>query len=334
MMLAACASSPLGDASDGSTEQCAEAENICIGLVVESGTVNDGAFHAAAWAGVQEAAQATDAIAEYLESTDAATYAANINDFAERGFDVIVTTGVGDPQATRDAAASFPDSHFIGVSQDMVGAPANATGLIFQDDQAGYAAGYLAGLMTKTGVVGAVLGSEDVTPLKRFGEGYRLGVLAARPDATVLMDYNNTNSDSFNDPSWGEATARRQIELGADIVFGAGGTTGIGALVAVAAEPGAGTTVLCIGIDVDQYASVPEARPCLLTSAEKKITQGVSEVAKQVIQGSTIPSNVVGQTGLAPYHDLDDTVPADVKQRVDAVIAGLRNNEISTGVNF
>jgi basic membrane protein A len=326
LSIVACSASSVNDAQD--TTQCADAKSVCIGLVIESGSVDDGAFHAAAWDGVQEAALTAGATAEFLESTDPLTYAQNIQDFAERGFDVIVTTGVSAPLITRDAALRYPESHFIGVSQDMSNGPENATGLVFRDDQAGYAAGYLAGLMTKTGVVGAVLGSEEVVPLKRFGEGYRLGVLDARPDATVLMNYNNANPDSFNDPAWGGATARQQIAQGADIIFGAGGTTGIGAMVAVAELPGAGSSLYCIGIDVDQYESVPEARPCLLTSAEKKIAQGISEITKLVIEGSQVPSNFLGETGLAPYHDLDDRVSEDVKQRVEGVIQKLRDGRL------
>lgn len=316
------------------TSSCADPDTFCIGLALESGIVDDGAFNAAAWQGVQEAAAAVGGVAEYLESTDASPYASNLDDFGARGFDVVVAPGVGQPETTIEAANAHPNTRYIAISQDMADGPANATGLLFRDDEAGYAAGYLAGLMTKTGTVGAVLGSEEVIPLKRFGEGYRRGVLAARPDANVIMSYNNESADSFNDPGWGAAAAAGQVADGADIVFGAGGTTGIGALEAVAQSPVAGTAMFCIGIDVDQYETVQGARPCLLTSAEKKIAIGVRDLISEIHAGSVLGQNVEGEIGLAPYRDKEAQVPEDVKQKVSAVITGLIDGSISTGVTF
>jgi basic membrane protein A len=332
-----------GCSSDINSEAagCDDPETFCIGLALESGVVDDGAFNAAAWQGVQEAAAATGGIAEYLEASDASSYAANLDDFGARGFDVVVATGVGQPEATIAAAEAHPGTRYIGLSQDMSDGPANTTGLIFRDDEAGYAAGFLAGLMTKSGTVGAVLGSESVVPLKRFGEGYRLGALAARPDATVIMSYNNESADSFNDPAWGAKATNELIDRGADVVFGAGGTTGIAALETVASAPGAGVSLFCIGIDVDQYETVPKARPCLLSSAEKKIGRGVSELIAQIhaggvggAAGGAAGRNVEGAIGLAPYHDVASQVPDAVKRQVDAVVAGLIDGSINTGVDF
>lgn len=333
LVIAGCSSQ--STTSEGeSSRSCADPSEFCIGLVLEAGVLDDGAFNAAAWQGVQEAATATGGVAEYAESTDPSSYAANLTGFAERGFDVVVASAVGQPQATIDAAIAHPDSAFVGISQDMTDGPANTTGLVFRDDEAGYAAGYLAGLMTKTGVVGAVLGSEEIIPLRRFGEGFRLGTLAARPDATVIMSYNNDSSDSFNDPAWGEAAAAEQLAQRADIIFGAGGTTGIAALKTVASAPGSGTTLFCIGIDVDQYQTVPEARPCLLSSAEKLIAAGLAEVITAIHGGAMFDRNVEGDVGLAPYYDLESQVPATVHEQVDTVIQGLIDGSVTTGVDF
>lgn len=329
-----CSSSSESASTAADSLSCAETETFCIGLVLEAGVIDDGAFNAAAWEGVQEAAAATGGVAEYLASTDSASYAANLNEFGTLGFDVVVASGVGQPEATIEAATAHPDTRYIGISQDMTDGPANATGLLFRDDEAGYAAGYLAGLMTKTGTVGAVLGPEEVIPLKRFGEGYRLGALAARPDATVIMSYNNDSSDGFNDPEWGAATAAQQIADGADVVFGAGGTTGIAALETVAQLPGAGTSLFCIGIDVDQYETVPNARPCLLSSAEKLIANGLSDLIIAIHAGESRARNVEGEIGLAPYHDVEGQVPDSVKEQITAVVTGLVDGSIDPGVTL
>lgn len=325
---------PTSGSGTSDSASCTAPGAFCIGLAIETGVVDDGAFNAAAWRGVQEAAVATGGVAEYLEPAEGMSYAAMLDDFGARDFDVVVATGVSQSETTVDAATSHPDTQFIGISQDMTNGPTNATGLLFRDDEAGYAVGYLAGLMSQTGTVAAVLGSESVIPLKRFGEGYRQGALAARPDVKVFMSYNNDSADSFNDPEWGQSTAAQQLVDGADVIFGAGGSTGIAALEAVAASPGAGTSLFCIGIDVDQYYTVPEARPCLLSSAEKRISAGVRDLIVQIHSGEKPEQNVEGAVGLAPFHDLASQVPDAVKVKVDAVVAGLDEGSIDTGVNF
>lgn len=340
LLLAGCSSPTPSESSSasGSTapdaSACASPDEFCVGLVLEGGVVDDGAFNAAAWEGVREAAEATDGVATYLESADAESYAANLDDLGSRGYDVVVASGVSQPDATITAATAHPQTRYIGISQDMSDGPANATGLVFRDDEAGYLAGYLAGLMTQTGTVGAVLGSESVLPLKRFGEGYRLGALAARPDTTVIMSYNNDSADSFNDPEWGASAAADQIAAGADIVFGAGGTTGIAALETTAQSPGAGTTLFCIGIDVDQYETVPQARPCLLTSAEKLIAEGVSSLVIAIHAGESTGQDVEGEVALAPYHDMESQVPESVRAKMDEIEIGLADGSITTGVTF
>ena len=148
------------------------------------------------------------------------------------------------------------------------------------------------------------------------------------------MSYNNDSTDGFNDPEWGASAAAQQIADGADVVFGAGGTTGIAALETVAQLPGAGTSLFCIGIDVDQYETVPNARPCLLSSAEKLIANGLSDLIIAIHAGESPARNVDGEIGLAPYHDVEGQVPDSVKEQITAVVTGLVDGSIDPGVTL
>jgi basic membrane protein A len=109
----------------------------------------------------------------------------------------------------------------------------------------------------------------------------------------------------------------------ADIIFAAGGNTGNGGLLAIVDKGGA---VLGIGVDTDQYFSLPEAKSILVSSAMKLIVPGVFNNVKAVQDGSFKGGNVTGAVALAPYHDLSSKVPADVQQKITelttAVVAG------------
>jgi basic membrane protein A and related proteins len=117
------------------------------------------------------------------------------------------------------------------------------------------------------------------------------------------------------------------IDKGVDIIFGAGGKTGNGALLG-AAEKG----VYAIGVDTDQYLTVPEAQKVLLSSAMKLLTPGTFNLIKMAKDGKFPTGNFVGQAGFAPYHDLDSAVPAEVKTKMEALSKGLLDGSIQTGV--
>lgn len=319
------AAGPTTDDSD-----CGAEENICIGLVTDTGKVDDKSFNQAAWEGTQLAAEQVGAFAKYIETVDPKDYANNIGQFAAANYDTIVTVGFLMGEAAIVAANEYPDIDFIGVDQFQGEAVPNLAGLVFREDHAGYAAGYLAGLMTQTNKIGTALGTDTVPPVKLFGEGFKAGAIAANPEAEVTLVYHEPNN-AFGDPEWGAAESRKQLDQGADVIFAAGGATGNGGLIEIAKDPGAGTSVFCIGVDIDQYFTVPQAAPCLLTSAEKKLVLGTETLVKASVAGEMEGGNFVGPTGLAPYHDTDSVVPDDVKAAVEGVLAGLADGSIDTG---
>ena len=107
------------------------------------------------------------------------------------------------------------------------------------------------------------------------------------------------------------------MDQGADVVFGAGGQTGNGALQEVAAAVTAGGTLYCIGVDTDQWETLPAAHPCLVSSAVKQITPGVVDlIGKFAADGTMTAGNQFGPAGLAPFHDFEDKVPQEVKDKL------------------
>ncbi|MFN2151344.1 MAG: BMP family protein [Anaerolineales bacterium] len=319
MLLAACG---------GGEADCASEDVFCVGLVTDVGEVDDKSFNQSAWEGVQQAEKDLGAVVNYVETKDAKDYATNIALFGEKNYDVIVTVGYLMADATIEAAGKYPDIHFIGVDQFNDGSVPNVTGLLFNEDKAGFLAGALAAMMTKTGTVAAVLGTDLVPPVVAFKEGYEAGARYISPDINLISTYHPGGVDvAFTDPEWGATTAKQAIDNGADIVFGAGGKTGNGAIIEVASHSG----LYCIGVDSDQWGTVPEAHPCLISSAMKLITPGVFDLVKMAKEG-TIPSGLYfGAVGLAPFHDFDSQVPQEVKDKLAEIEKGLQDGSISTG---
>lgn len=310
-------------------EGCASEEVFCVGLVTDVGEIDDKSFNQSAWEGVLRAETELGAQVDFIETQDAKDYATNIGLFADNGYDVIVTVGFALGTATLEAAAKYPNVQFIGVDQFQGEAVANVAGLIFSEDKAGFLAGALAAMLSESGTVAAVLGTNLVPPVVAFKEGYEAGARYINADINLISTYHPGGLDvAFTDPEWGATTAAQAIDTnGADVVFGAGGKTGNGALIEVASREG----VYCIGVDSDQWETVPEAHPCLVSSAMKLITPGVFDLISAAQSDSFPSGNFVGSVGLAPFHDFDAQIPQEVKDRLAEIDAGLQDGSITTG---
>tara|TARA_B100001250_G_scaffold66057_2_gene52515 strand:+ start:4257 stop:5285 length:1029 start_codon:yes stop_codon:yes gene_type:complete len=318
LVAAACGSDGGGKISGGYS----------IGLVTDTGKVDDKSFNQSAWEGAQTGAAniPASATATYIETEESKDYANNIQLFVDDGAKIIVTVGFGLGEATIEAAQANPDVMFIGVDQWQNEALPNLAGLMFPEAKAGFMAGALAGMLTETNIVGAVLGTDLVPPVVFFKEGWENGARYTNPDVETISTYHPGGLDvAFGDPEWGATTARQALDQGADIIFGAGGATGNGALIEVAGEAGA----LCVGVDSDQWFTVPEAHPCLVTSAMKLIDVGVAELIAQAHAGTMEGGNYFGEVGLAPHHDFDGIVTSEMRDTLAAVMAGLDDGSIN-----
>ncbi len=317
---------------------CAKPENFCVGLVTEVGWRDDRAYNQAAWEGIQQAK--SDGIADWtasIETIDARDYEENIRVFAEAGYDVIVTVGYGSSAATYAAAGQYSNIYFIGADQrpsaDQINL-VNLAWLVFPEDQLGFLAGALAAEMTQSGRVGAVCGSDAWPPMKSFGDGFIAGVLYIKPEVIADVTYHNEVGlgETFTDPTWGATAADTLVDNGADIIFGVGGTTGSNAIVAAVMRDAYG-----IGSDIDEFYTLPVAAPHLYTSVVKLIAPAVTglifSAGKAENHTSVFPAgNYIGRIDLAPYHDLDSSIPDEVKLRMSDLVIALQSGEIHTGV--
>ena len=93
---------------------------------------------------------------------------------------------------------------------------------------------------------------------------------------------------------------------------------------------------MAIGVDVDQYGTYAEVKDALLTSAAKNVDVAVYEFLKTIKEGKfkagIVTANLKnGGVGLAPFHDWDSKIPAEVKAKIDEATDGLKDGTIVTG---
>jgi len=286
--LAACGDEDSGDA-------------FLIGGVTDVGQLEDKSFNEGGWCGTIAGATAVGGSADVIVTEDPADYQNNMQTFIDQGYDIIVTYGFALGNDTAIAAKANPDVQFIGLDQgvcvDESGDPdptftcagdaaellPNYQGLIFAEAQAGYLAGIAAATISETGVIGAVGGIESIPPVKFYIGGYHNGALSVNPDIEVLISYVSEDiTVAFNDPTTGAALAEQMIGQDADVIFQVAGLSGQGAL-----EAACDADIYGIGVDVDQALALPNLT-CIVTSAEKKLVEAVSEAIQRVADGTAV----------------------------------------------
>ena len=205
-------------------------------------------------------------------------YVPNLTTLAQQQTDLIVPVGFLMADATNTVATKIPTSNFAIVDFSASGLkdkPKNVQGLLFKEQEAGYLAGYLAGLWAKDNNAKAVstVGGQKIPPVDHYIAGFQAGAKKAFPGVETLNGY----SQDFVDQAKCKEIALDQISKGSKVVFQVAGQCGLGALDA-AKEKG----VQGIGVDADQ-AYLGEH---VLTSALKKVDVAVYDAIERAQNGN------------------------------------------------
>ncbi len=307
-----------------------------VGMVSDVGGVDDASFNQNTWEGLQRADKDLPVCAKFIESQAQADYEKNITEFAEQKYDLIFTVGFLLNDATAKMAPQYPNAKFAGIDQWYDPPIPNATAITFAVDEAAFPIGYLAAGWADLKdpadpQVGYVAGMK-IPPVEQFIVAYENGVKYYNEKKGKNVQVKGVYVGDFEAPDQGKIQGNSLIDEGVDIIFGVGGKTGNGGLTAAKERGKWG-----IGVDVDQYFTLPNEKDILITSCMKRLDNAVYAVSElatkgQFPGGSTYVGTLKnGGVGLAPYHDFDSQIPADLKKEVEEIQKGIIDGTIKTG---
>jgi basic membrane protein A len=314
--------------------------------VTDTGGVDDKSFNQTAFKGLEDAGEELDFEPDYLESQTEADFAPNIDALLAQECDLIVTVGFLLGNATADAAEANPDQLFAIVDNDLFDAEAeedrnydNVAELVFDTDQAAFLAGYVAAATTETGTVGTY-GGINIPTVNIFMKGFQLGIEQYNADEGTdvkLIGWDNAQDDGlftgdFEDEAKGRATTQSLLDQGADIIMPVAGPVGQGTIAAIEA---AGSDAKVIWVDTDGCVSLEENCDMFLTSVMKNMDVAVFDAAVAAESGEFEGGTNLGTlendgVGLAPFHEFEDEVPQEVKDRLEELRQGIIDGEIET----
>lgn len=289
-------------------------------IIFDLGGKFDKSFNEAAFNGATKWATETGGTFKELEMQDEAQREQALRSLAEAGANPVVMTGFAFGDVLAKVAPDYPDTKFAII--DMVVDQPNVKSVVFTEDQGSYLVGMMAGMASKTNTVGFI-GGMDIPLIRRFGCGYAQGVLAAKPDATVVLNMTGTTPSAWNDPVKGAELAKAQKSQGADVIFAAAGGTGVGVLQAAADEG-----ILSIGVDSNQNYMHPGS---VLTSMLKRVDVAVYNAFKEgeaMAGGFNVMDLKSDGVGYAMDENNASLVTAEMQAAVDAAAEKIKSGEI------
>jgi len=256
-----------------------------LALVTDLGTIDDKSFNQGAWEGMTKYAEENGISYKYYQPQEGTTdsYLETIGLAVEGGAKLVVCPGFLFEEPVYMAQDQYPDIKFILLDGEPHSGDyseyrtnENVMPILFQEDEAGFLAGYAAVKdgYTKLGFMGGMA----VPAVIRFGYGFIEGADAAAKELGISgIEIMYTYTGAFAATPEAQSMAASWYQNGTEVVFGCGGAVG-NSVMAAAQEKGAKV----IGVDVDQsYES-----ETVITSAMKMLSNSVYDGVKAFFDGS------------------------------------------------
>jgi basic membrane protein A and related proteins len=311
-------------------------------MVSDSGGFNDKSFNQTSHDGMERAAEELGVQTAEVESNDPNDFPDNINAMVREGCNIVTTVGflLGDATAAaakrnKDVDFSIVDFAYFNEQGDNVAQP-NVKGLLFNTAEPSFLAGYLAAGVSETGIVGT-FGGLPIPSVTAFMDGFQQGVEMYNEDndadvQVVGWDRESQKGSFTNDfeaKTKGQNTAEEMITQGADVVMPVAGPAGLGAL-----QAARDADVKAIWVDTDGCVSAEEYCDVLLTSVMKAMDVAVYESIKASAEGNFDNTPYTGTlenggVGLAPYHEQESAVPAELSDRIEELKEQIISGEIT-----
>lgn len=259
------------------TETTSDESAYRVGLVFDVGGRGDKSFNDSAFAGLERAAGELGISFEYIEPGQGADRESALRMMAARGIRLVFGVGFLFTDDITRVARDFPNTMFACIDyaiREGEELPPNLVAVKFKEEEGSFLMGALSGLLTETNTVG-FLGGMDSPLIRRFERGFAHGVAYVNPACRVLVSYAGVTGEAFKDPLKGKELGLTMYEAGADIIYHASGTTGLGLF-----EAARQTGKLAIGVDSDQWDEAPGR---VLTSMMKRVDESVYQTIKAAV---------------------------------------------------
>jgi len=300
-------------------------------IVSDSGGFDDQSFNQSSYEGLKKTEAELGIKVNQVESKTNNDFEPNLRAMVAANCDLTLTVGFLLGDATKAQATANPNNHFAIIDFSYNPPLSNVKPIVYDTAPAAFLAGYLAAASTKTGTV-ATFGGMKIPTVTIFMDGYVDGVKYYNEqkgkDIKVLGWDKAAQDGSFTGDfvrqDVGKQLTQNFLDQGADIVMPVAGPVGKGAGAALMEAKAAGKDVKLIWVDSDGFRTAPEYKDIMLSSVMKLMGEAVETVVKDDKDGKFTNTPYIGTLAndgvqLAPFHNFDSQVPADLKSELEQI---------------
>ncbi|HBF37555.1 MAG TPA: BMP family ABC transporter substrate-binding protein, partial [Firmicutes bacterium] len=314
-----------------------------VGMVTNSGTIDDKSFNQGTWEGIQRAEKQLKVETKYLKpgGTTEADYMKEIGNLYDAKFRLIICPGFPFETAIFQAQAKYPDARFVlidGMPHEGDSKPVvrkNTVSILFAEHEAGFLAGVATALQIKEGAAGFI-GGMAIPSVQRYNWGFQQGLKFANEKLgtqVVIKPESVIYQGSFDNVAAGQQLAAQMFDQGVKVIFSAAGNVGIGCINEAESRTKSGKKVWIVGVDRDQYwDGIYEGnQSVVLTSAVKRVDQAAFAMV-QAIKENKFPGGEVltfnAKTNGVGIPDKNPNLSKEVQDKVAEVLERLKSGEI------
>ena len=336
-LLAGCGSNNTDGTSDGSSK-------LSVGMVTNSGTIDDKSFNQGTWEGIERAKADLGIKSKYLKpnGTTESDYIKEIGNLYDAGYRFIITPGFKFETAIYRAQEQYKDAKFVLMdgepkdANDKASVAENTVAIYFAEHEAGFIAGVATALQIKEGEVGFI-GGMKIPSVQKFDFGYQQGIKYANENLGTnigLKAENIVYEGTFENSAAGDQISAQMYDRGVKAIFCAAGNVGNGVINQAKGRASVGKEAWVIGVDSDQYDDgiYADGKSVVLTSAVKKVDNVAYDMIKAELDGKfpggqtlvfDIKNDAVGLPSKNPNLS-DDTING-----VNSVIEKIKSGDIT-----
>lgn len=344
-----CALAVVALAVTGCSKKAEKKATLKVGMVTDSGTIDDKSFNQGTWEGILSAKEYLGIECKYLKpaGTTEADYLKEIGNLADAGYQMIICPGFKFETAVFIAQDKYPNVKFVLLD----GTPHNADGseykvgkntvaVSWEEQQSGFVAGAVVAVQIQEGEFGFI-GGMEIPAVQKYNWGWQQGIKYANEHLGTKITIKPENviyQGSFSDVAAGQQLAASMYDKGVKVIFAAAGGVGVGVINEAKTRRSNKQDVWMVGVDVDQYADgmLPDGKSVVITSAMKHLDSASYDMIEAQLKntfpgGQSLLLNATNDGIGIP--DNNPNLSPDAGDAAILVLEGLKNGSISVAAS-
>ncbi|MEG1458334.1 MAG: BMP family protein [Acetivibrio sp.] len=296
-------------------------------VLILPGPINDQSWNATNYAGLVACNEKLGTKMEYVENVQASDFESTFREYAERGYNLILSAGSQFDEAVATVAPNYPETTFCVVNGSKCDGD-NVAPIFPKEYEASYIASMIAGNVTENGNF-ATIGGFPNEPMEHLMDVYEKNAVAVAEARNITgAKATRAYANSWDDVALGKQMAEQMIDNGADTMFVYANEVGLGCIEAAKAKG-----VKFIGFSSDQTTIDPgTVVASVIFDFKTFYVWAIEQYMNGKLTGNTVHEAGINENIFVPVYT--DNISQEVKDAVDAGVQDFKDGKVDLKAMF